>query len=149
MAGFFVHDGPYQNTKTPNAKCCSDPTVLCPECARKALGDAPARNCCTGAAFPVLERPVINYGDKAGEPAPAESVGLYGGAAPGDGLQLPRTLDAIVNMHNAEVAAARAKRQLHRTVVGFPPGSTRGAGDKPQALERLRIDYKTGQIVVA
>ena len=38
MPGFFVADGAYQNTRAPNPKCCSDPKVMCLNCAKLALG---------------------------------------------------------------------------------------------------------------
>lgn len=43
MPGFYVQDGPYRNTKAPNPKCCSDPGILCPACARQALAAPPSK----------------------------------------------------------------------------------------------------------
>lgn len=42
MPGFYVANGPYKNTVAPDPSCCSDPGLLCPDCARLVLACRPS-----------------------------------------------------------------------------------------------------------
>lgn len=43
MPGFYVSDGAFKNTKAPNPACCSDPKVLCRNCAKLVLASPPSK----------------------------------------------------------------------------------------------------------
>ena len=60
MPGFYVTDGNFQNTRAPDPRCCSDPTVLRPKCAARVLGDGPARHYDSAADRARRHRPAAN-----------------------------------------------------------------------------------------
>lgn len=137
MPGFIMVDGPFPNTKAPNPRCCSDPTVLCRDCAALALAGSSRQyfdrdeslaqaiqgtttNNCSGSGGPLdlpepdAMMPTLGT-DPRGPldlPEPAVAANVYGcHPNPHGPLDIPDALGQVVAERRAEMEAHQRRQQ--------------------------------------